>query len=332
MKALLLNIRDDFFSVNALYFFAFSVIVSVLSFPLDFYGDFILEHRFGLSNQSLKDWFKDVFKKACVGFVVSLILVEAVYFFLSQFSRSWWIWAAVFWLFVSVVVTRIYPKVILPLFYHPKPLEGGELRNRIFALLEKCKIPLKEVYVLDFSKKTVKANAMVTGLGATKQIYLSDTLLAEFPANEIETVLAHEVGHYVSRDTLKLSIMSFCSALISFFFIGIILDRLTIYFGFSAISDIAGLPLLSGILILASLSLAPLQNGYSRFLEDRADVFALKTTQDTGGFISAMERLGKKNFSDFSPSKFVEVFLYTHPPLSKRIARAKGFSSLKGAR
>ena len=323
LKIWLLNFRADFFSINALYFFVFSALGFILSFPLEFYEGFVLEHTFGLSRQNFKNWFKDLLKKSGIVLFVSLVMVEVVYFFLSRFSQTWWLWAAAFWFFISVVLTRIYPKVILPLFFHSKPLETGELRSRIFSLLEKYKIRLKDVYSIDFSKKTVKANAMVTGLGATKQIFLSDTLVDGFPYDEIEVVLAHELGHYISRDTIKLALASLCSALFSFFFAGILLDRLLFKFGFCALSDIAGLPLLLSILILMSLILLPLQNSYARFLEEKADDFALKATGNPKSFISMIARLGEKNFSEFSPSRLVEFFLYDHPPISKRIAKAQ---------
>ena len=323
LKAGLLNIRDDFFSINALYFACFSVFGLMVSFPLDFYEGFVLEHRFGLSRQNFIPWLTDHLKKAVIIFIVSLILVEAVYFFLSQFSESWWLWAAGFWFFISVVLARIYPRVILPIFFHPKALEAGELRDRIFSLLERYKIRLKEVYVLDFSKKTVKANAMVTGLGATKQIFLSDTLVNEFPADQIEAVLAHEIGHYLRRDTLKLTVAGLCSSLVSFFAARIVLDWFIFSWGLNAASDIAGLPLLLMILMGTGLILLPLQNGYSRLLETRADDFALKALSNPGSFIAMITRLGEKNFAEFSPSKLVEIFLYDHPPISQRIEHAR---------
>ncbi|MFH0876989.1 MAG: M48 family metallopeptidase [Candidatus Omnitrophota bacterium] len=323
IKIFLLNMRDDFLSINALYFCVFSALAFALSLPLSFYEGYILEHRYNLSCQSKKAWFADVLKHAAIALVVSLILVEGVYFFLSEFSSTWWLWAAGLWFFVSVVLARIFPKLILPLFFKPKPLEDGALRQRITALLDRYAIKLKDVYVLDFSKKTVKANAMVAGLGRTKQIYLSDTLIAEFPPEEIEIVLAHEVGHYVARDTFKLVAAGLVSALVSFFAAKLILEQSIAFFGFRAVSDIASLPLFLLVLMLIGLILLPLQNGFSRFLERRADLFALKATRAPEVFIAMMERLGKKNFSDFSPSRLVEIFLYDHPPIAKRIQLAR---------
>jgi STE24 endopeptidase len=325
LKNWLLPFGHGFFSMNALYFLSFSVLAFCLSFPMDFYEGFVLEHRFGLSRQNFKEWLKDVFKKSAIVFIVSLILVEAVYFFLARFPGIWWLGAAGFWFLVTVILTRITPKVLLPLFFKYKPLEAGALRERIENLLRQHQVALKEIYVLDFSKKTVKANAMVAGLGKSKQIFLSDTLVSEFPEPEIEVVLAHEVGHYLSGDTVKLVFAGLVSALLSFWAASLILNQLIGRFGFQSLSDIAGIPLLLAILMLVSLILLPLQNGFSRVLEQNADRFALRATGNPAGFIAMMKRLGEKNFSEFAPSKLIEIFLYDHPPISKRIRMAESY-------
>ncbi|MBI5873864.1 MAG: M48 family metallopeptidase [Candidatus Omnitrophica bacterium] len=327
IKAWAIQWQCDLFYVNALYFSVFSILGFCLSFPLEYYEGFLLERRYQLSKQGFFAWFKDVLKKSCIVFVVSLILVEAVYFFLFKSPEDWWVWASFFWFFISIVLTRIFPKVILPLFFRSKPLETGILRDKIFALLNKFKIAVKDIYVLDFSKKTVKANAMVAGMGATKQIFLSDTLVEEFPAGEVEAVLAHELGHYMRHDTVKLVFAGLVGAFISFYAAATALKYLVPFFGFSALSDIAGLPLLLAVLLLVSLVLLPLQNGFSRFIEKKADIFALKVTGDPAAFISMMQRLGERNLSEFSPSKIIEFFLYDHPPIAKRIEMAKGFKN-----
>lgn len=330
LSARLLGFGADFFLHNALYFIFFSFISFFLSLPLDFYEGFILEHRFGLSRQKLSAWLADLFKKSALTLCVSLIVLEAVYFFLSRSSSLWWLWAAFFWFFISIIISKIFPKVILPLFYKSRPLEEGVLRARITALLEKYKVDLKNVFILDFSKKTVKANAMVAGLGRTKQIYLSDTLINDFTQGEIEIVLAHELGHYVHRDTFKLAVLSLCSAFFSFFSAGLILERLIHRFGFSSIYDIAGLPLLLAVVMLMSLFLLPIQNGYSRVLEKNADLFALEATGGCEAFVSMMKKLGEKNLAEFSPSKFVELFLYNHPSIAVRIAYALDYAKAGG--
>ncbi len=325
LAARVFSFTDSFFLGNALYFIYFSFVYSLLFFPFDFYEGYVLERRFGLSRQNLKAWMSDAFKKGVMAFLVSLVVLEAVYFFLLKSPVWWWLWAAFFWFFISIVLTRIFPKVILPFFFKSRPLEEGVLRHRISVLLEKYHVSLKDVYVLDFSKKTVKANAYVAGLGRTKQIYLSDTLVNDFTQGEVEVVLAHELGHFVHRDTFKLAVLSLGLAFFSFFSASFILNALIHKLGFFAISDIAAFPLFLIVILFASLIVLPLQNAWMRFLEKEADLFALEATGAPEVFISMMKRLGEKNLADFSPSKTAEFFLYNHPPIAKRIACAEIF-------
>jgi STE24 endopeptidase len=330
LKAVVLRFGSNFFVVNACYFSVFSLGAFILSFPLDYYEGFVLEHRYRLSCQRFFSWFADVAKRGAIGFVVALVMVEAVYFFLFRFPGTWWGIAAFFWFLISVVLSRIFPKIILPLFFKSRPLEPGILRDEIDALLKKLDIRLKNVYVLDFSKKTVKANAMVAGLGSTKEIFLSDTLVADFPVKEVRAVLAHELGHYLHRDTFKLVALGLGCALATFFIADKVLNALIPRLGFSSISDIAGLPLFLVVLLALGLILLPAQNAFTRFLEKQADLFALRSTQDADSFISMMKRLGEKNLSDFTPSAFVEFFLYDHPSLQKRIDMALRLKGILG--
>lgn len=329
-KDRLSSVAPGFFALNALYFSAFCIAAFCVSLPLDYYEGFALERRFGLSRQSVFAWFKDKLKRSLVFFIVSFVLVQGLYFFLLRFPASWWFWAALLWFFVSVALSRIFPKVILPLFFRSTPLPAGELRDRIFSLLDRFNVRLKDVYVLDFSKKTVKANAMVAGLGSSKQIFLSDTLVQDFPVDEIEAVLAHELGHYVHKDTFKLVAVSLFSGLASFYAAHRALVVLLPRFGFGSLSDVAGLPLLLILILGAGLVLLPASCAFSRFLERGADRFALLATRNADSFISMMKRLGERNLADFEPSRITEFFLYDHPPIQKRIRMAQELKGKNG--
>ena len=325
LKIRLLNIQENFFALVALYFACFAVVSFVLSLPLEIYEEFFVEKRFGLSCQRASSWLADLLKSGGVGFVVSLAALEAIYYFLSQFPDTWWLWAAFFWFFLSIVMARIFPKLILPLFFKVQPLPDGPLRQQLFNLFGRYRVRLKEIMVLDFSKKTVKANAMVSGLGATKQIFLADTLLADFTPDEIASVLAHELGHYLRHDTIKLVFLSLIGALFSFGAAHLVFRALLPVFHLAAPSDIAGLPLLLLILFAAGLLLLPLQNGFSRRLERQADLFALEAANSPMAFMSMMTKLGQKNLSDFEPPFWMEFFFYDHPSLTKRIELARRF-------
>jgi len=331
LRARLEELGGSFFSLNALYSACFGSLAFFLSLPLEFYEGFILEHRFGLSRESGFAWLKDALKKAVISFFIFLVMVEAVYYFLLRFPGIWWLCAALFWFFVTVILAKISPHWILPLFFRPTPLPEGPLKERIMAFLSRYPVSCKKVSVLNFSKKTVKANALVAGLGATKEIFLSDTLVQEFTPDEIEVVLAHEIGHYVHRDTFKLIGVNLLVTVISFFITSIFFNRLVVFFGLNGVSDVAALPLLLLSFIFLSMILLPAQNGMARFLEHEADVFSVDATKNAAAFISVMKRLGEKNLSEFSPPKIKEIFLYDHPHLSKRIAWAESLLASKNS-
>jgi STE24 endopeptidase len=311
--------------LNGAFFCIFYLGVVLLSFPWDLYEGFILEHKFKLSRQSLLSWFKDHLKKTLISLVIAGIIVEFVYVFIGKFYNTWWVFAALFWLLVSVIFTRVFPSSILPLFFKSRPLADIILRERIGRLSEKFNFKLSDILVLELSKKTIKANAMVTGIGRTKRIYLSDTLLSDFSTGEVELVVAHELTHNKNNDIYKHIFVSFAVSILAFYACDVFLGMSLDYFGYIAKNDIANLPLLSLLILVVSFIVLPLQNGFSRYMESCADIGSIKTTDRPKEFISMISKLGRKNLADFSPSRIAELFLYDHPPISKRIDLAKTF-------
>ncbi len=311
--------------LNGIFFTIFYLVLTIFSLPLDLFEGFILEHKLKLSKQKFIGWLKDCLKKTLISFVIAGIIVEFVYIFMGKFYNSWWVFASFLWLFVTVIFTRIFPSVILPLFFKSKPLVDNNFKSRLSELAKKFDFQISDVLVLELSKKTVKANAMVTGLGKSKRIYLSDTLLKDFSIKEIEIVLAHELTHDKNKDIYKHILASFLLSIAAFYICDLILTRLIPYFGYIAKDDIANLPLLSLLIMIFSIIMLPFQNGFSRHIENCADVGSIRATGDPKGFISMITRLGQKNLADFSPSKLIELFLYDHPPIVKRIILAKKF-------
>jgi STE24 endopeptidase len=325
LKNQILLFNQHFLAVNAIYAVAFCVFFTILGFPLNFYEGFVLEHRFNLSNQSFPDWLKDGAKNFVLGLIIILIGVEGLYLFLRKFPDTWWLWATLFWLFLTVVIARITPALIIPLFFKYRKLENPSLKAKIFALLDKAGVKIKDIFYIDFSAKTKKANAFICGFANNRRLVLSDTLLEKFSEEEILAVVAHELGHYKNRDIGKLILANCAVSFLSFFLISRVLQGALLFFGFSRIDDIAFLPFLAlGILLLGFLML-PLTNAFSRRLERGADGFSLKLTQDPGNFISMMRKLGELNLADFSPHPLIEILLYDHPPIAKRIKFAEGF-------
>ncbi len=320
-----INKFSGIFLANGFYASVFFIVFYILNFPFNFYEGFLLEHKFKLSNQGLLNWFKDDFKKLILDFILTLIAVEAVYFFLNKSQNLWWFWAALFWVFLTLILAKITPNLIIPLFYKYIPITDSQLKERIFSLFDKCGVKIKDATSINFSLKTKKANAFVCGLGKNKKVVLSDTLLNEFKPEEIENVLSHELGHYLNHDILKLIIVNSLFTFFGFFMMDKIIKNLINSLGLSGIADIAFLPVFALCLILLGFIILPLQNGFSRYLERRADLFSLNLTKDKASFISMMEKLGKMNLADFSPGRFIEIWLYDHPPIAKRIKFAQDF-------
>jgi len=316
---------ENNFMLNGVFFITFYLIVTIFVFPLDLFEGFILEHKYKLSRQNLASWFKDFLKKTLISLVIAGIVVECVYLFLGVFYKSWWIFAAFFWLLVTVIFAKVFPIVILPLFFKSRPLADDALRQRIDALAKKFSFNLSDIFVLELSQKTVKANAMVTGLGKSKRIYLSDTLLSDFSFEEIEIVVAHELSHNKNKDILKHILVSFGLSIIAFYLCDLVLSGSIDYFGYIAKNDIANLPLLALLISIFSFIVLPFQNSFSRYLERGADLGSIRATNNPKDFIAMISRLGRKNLADFSPSRIAELFIYDHPPISKRIDLAKRF-------
>jgi STE24 endopeptidase len=311
--------------MNAVYIILLLILLYVAKLPLNIYEGYFLEHRFHLSNQKISSWFVDDIKKFLISVIVFLIAIESIYLVLRHFPDIWWVYAAITWLFINLVLSKIMPNVIIPLFYKYIPLDNEELRQRILSLFRRCGVAIKDVYAIDLSSKTKKANAFVCGLGKNKRVVLGDTLISEFAPGEIEAVVAHELGHYKHHDILKMILWGFLFSFLVFFVSDIFLKRALLMLGFSRIDDIAFFPIFAICLLFIGFLILPIQNGFSRFLEKRADLFSLKMTQAADEFISMITRLGQMNLADFSPSRFIEVFLYDHPPISKRIKFAEEF-------
>lgn len=305
------------------YFLIFSLYLLIWEFPLELYSGYFLEKSFGLSTQDFPGWLFETLKKLVLSFLFSAALIETLYFLLRRFPGTWWLFGWGGWFAVTVLMGKFAAVLILPLFYKCVRLEDELLRNRIMGLLAKHHFPVKDIYVINLSKTTRKANAAFTGLGSTRRVLLADTLLRNFTHEEIETVVAHELGHCRKRHLLKGVIFNTAVSLAVFYAAFLVLNRWTGPLGFEGPSDVAAFPLLGLVAFAAGLILMPAGNAYSRFHETEADDFALQECPDRSPFISALKKLGSQNLADFDPNPVIEFFLYSHPSLGKRIRRAE---------
>jgi STE24 endopeptidase len=298
-------------------------VFSLISLPLDWYGGFVVEHKYEQSTQTLAQWAKDQLKGLLVNAVIGIALVEVVYWLLRRYPLTWWIIGGALFILFAVAMTILAPVVLLPIFFKVIPLRNEELKKRIFALCERVHTRVKGVYEMDMSRKTRAANAALVGIGKTRRIILGDTLLERYSPDEIEIVLAHELGHHKHWDIWRGLFFQSIIFFIAFFFAFLVLRAFSFTFGLRSPADIAGFPLLVFTVAIVSFFSLPLINGFSRRLEWRADDFALKITRNRGAFISMMGKLGRQNLAEFWPNRFIEIFLYSHPPIGKRIEHAR---------
>ena len=311
-------IGDSIFLVPA-FILAILVILTLVELPLKFYSSYLYEHKYKLSRMNKRAWFKEFSKETALEYILSVPVLTLVYFIMG--FDYWWAWAAVLYFFLDIFLDTIYPVVILPLFYKLSPFKNTGLKKKLLAMARSAGSKnIDDVLVAKESDKSVKANAMFTGLGKTKKMVLFDTLLDNFTEPEVETVIGHELGHYVHKHIMKGIILGTALLFPVFFAIHLLLSWAP---GLAAVNDIAGLPLFFvGLEILALITM-PLENSYSRKLERQADWFGLEASKKPVAQISTEKRLADICLSDDKPHPAVEWLLYTHPAASKRIQMVK---------
>ena len=312
-----------------LYVAIFGGIYFLLNLPLGYYSGFVLPHRFDQSNQSLKDWLTDQLKGLAIGAPLGLILLELLYLALRLTGDAWWLWAAGGLLLFNVLLLNLAPVLIMPLFNKYVPLgdEHKDLEERLLGLAKRAGTKVKGVFKFDMSKRTKAANAALTGIGNTRRIVLGDTLINEFTPDEIETVLAHELGHHVHKDIPFLITTGTILVTLGLFIASQALDSAVTFFSFTSAADIAAFPALSLILSAYGLLTQPLENALSRWRENMADDYALRSTGKHEAFASAFTRLANQNLGEIDPEKWVVFMFYSHPPLGERIEKARKFTS-----
>jgi len=307
----------------------FGAVFSILDLPLTFYTGYILPHRYGQSNQTLRGWWGDLIKSILLSAVIGGFLLEIVYLVLRTSPDTWWLWTAGFLLLFNVLLTNLAPVLLFPIFYKFSPLaeEHTNLQERLIKLAKKAGTNVEGVFKFDLSRRTKAANAGLTGLGNTRRIILGDTLLEEFSLDEIETVLAHELGHQKNHDIPLGMAVQTVITLGGFYLTSLGLSWGISQFGFASISDIAALPLFALSLGAYGLLTMPLSNGFSRWRERLADEFALLLTGNGEAYASALTRLSNQNLAEVNPDPWVEFLLYSHPALEKRIRNANAYQS-----
>jgi len=317
---------EDKYLIFLLFTFLIGIVASILFAPINFYTGFYLEHKYKLSNQTFPKWVWENFKGSLVSLVIGVPIMLLFYYTMNQFGSLWWLPFAIIMFFVSVVLSQIFPVLILPLFHKITPFDNEELKNKIDKLAHDAGIKVENIYRFDMSKNTKKANAALTGLGKTKRIILGDTLIDNYSNEEIETVIAHELGHYKRKHIVKNILIGTASSFLTLFLISFFYESSLQIFGFNSISQIAALPLLALWSMLIGLIQTPIGNILSRKYEFEADEYAVKETSLPQQFVQTLEKITDQNLGDKEPHPFVEWFFYSHPSINNRVNAIKNFA------
>jgi len=310
---------------TALFLVLFHLVIASVLLPLNYYGGFVLPHAFGLSRQRARHWWLDWVKATALSTALGVIVGGAFFWSVISFGAAWW-W--VFGLMVSagiVLLTFVAPYVLLPLFFKMRPLDDQATAERIRALLGRAGADVREVCSLDFSRRTAEANAAVIGLGRSRRVILADTLLSEFAPAEVDAVVAHELGHHVHRDVLRL-----LSGHLALMWVGLAVGAWLApaalpLLSLPGLAYVPGYPSLFAMAELFLLLTTPVINWWSRRVEAAADRFALQLTRDPHAFAGAMRRLAGQNLVELHPPRWAEVLLASHPALHRRIAMAEAW-------
>jgi STE24 endopeptidase len=297
-----------------------------VSLPLSFYSGYVLEHRFHLSTLTLRGWLWRYVKRNGLSVALGTVMILGLYWLIWTTGMWWWLTAAGAFFLVTMVLGRLAPVLILPLFYQIEKLSEPELAERIGRLAEGTGLSIEGVYRMGLSDETVKANAMLAGMGRTRRVLLGDTLLENFTPEEIEVIFAHEIGHQVLRHIRKMILLAIFFSAAGFWICDWLLATFAAQGGQSL--DYGALPIWTLPLVVLILSvfaqvLEPLQNAISRYHERQADRYALERTGLRADYVSAFQKLARLNKDDPSPH-WLDVFLFhSHPPIAERLTMAE---------
>jgi STE24 endopeptidase len=309
----------------AIYALLLAALNEVVALPLGFYSGFLLERRYGLSTERAGQWLREHARASLIGLVLGVAGLTLLYAAIARWPTWWWVAAGTAFSLVTVALAHLGPVLLLPLFYRLTPLDRPRLRERLLALASRAGVPATGIFRWALSARTRKANAALTGLGVTRRILLSDTLVDEYSEDEIEVIIAHELAHQVHHDIWRGIAYETALASGGFYLAARLLDLFASISGIRNPADVAGLPLLLLGAGAVSVLPMPLVNALSRSHERRADRFALEATGNPVAFASAMRRLAAQNLAERRPSRLVEAIFYTHPPIEERIAMAENW-------
>jgi STE24 endopeptidase len=296
---------------------------AALTFPLSYYEEHALEHRYDLSRQSFGGWLADYFKGLALEIALALVFFEVLYALLRWAPGGWWLLATAFYVVFTIGISAVAPVLILPLFHKFEPLDNPELVARVTEFAQRAGLKVTGVFRWGLAEKTATANAALAGLGRTRRIILGDTLLTGYTTDEILAVLAHELGHQRHHDLTRLLVVGTTLAALGFYSAHLMLAKLVHAAGFASPAEIGSFPILVFCLLAFSLLTMPLVNAYSRRREYAADAYAVATLGAAAPLTAALEKLATQNLDDRTPPAWIEFLLHSHPSIARRVVRAR---------
>ncbi len=305
---------------------SFVLIGGLITLPLGWYATFRIEERFGFNKMTVSLWLGDLVKGTLVGALIGLPIAALVLWLMGAAGPAWWLWAWGVWMAFNLLALVLYPTLIAPLFNKFEPLSDETLKARVNALMQRCGFAAKGLFVMDGSKRSAHANAYFTGFGAAKRVVFFDTLLKQLSPDEIDAVLAHELGHYKRRHILKRIVLMFALSLAGFALLGWVSSQAWFFSGLGVTpsmdtpNDALALLLFMMVVPLFTFFLSPLMAQLSRQHEFEADAYAVAHTSGPD-LASALLKLYKDNASTLTPDPLYARFYYSHPPASERLSR-----------
>jgi len=336
LRHLAQRIGRRWFLVVAVYALIFTLVMAVLTLPVAYYGGFLRQHTYGLSNQSLERWFSEWLKGVAVSGVGLSLVLWIPYLLLRKSPRRWWFYAGLSSIPVAVLVLVISPVWVDPLFNQYLPLQNKALETRILTLAERAGIHGSRVYQVNKSVDTKAVNAYVTGVGATKRIVLWDTILSKLEPDQVLFVTAHEMGHFVLRHTLAFIFGAAMLTTASLYLVhrvaGRLIARFSHRFGFHQLSDVASFPLLLLLGSVVSLVVTPAVLAFNRYQEREADRFALEITRGNRAAATTFVRLQQENLTVPRPGPLYQLWRGSHPSLGNRVDFANRYRPWENGR
>jgi Zn-dependent protease with chaperone function len=314
--------RNWFFTI-AVYFVLFTVVTTIIDLPRSYYTEFVRQHAYGLSNQTLGKWFGDALKSLAVACIAGALVMWVPYLLLRKSPRRWWLYTAIALVPFIVVANLVAPIWVAPLFNKFEPMRDKALEAKILSLADRAGIEGSRVYQVNKSVDTKTLNAYVAGLFGTKRIVLWDTTLDRMTDRELMFVMGHEMGHYVLHHVwqgMTFSVLMLIASLfVAYRSADAVIARYGVRWGFTSLADVASLPLLLLLMAAFGLVVTPLELAYTRHVEHEADRFGLELTQTNHSAGTAFVKLQQDALANPRPGLLFKIFRESHPPLAERI-------------